>query len=414
MAANLPLSSRRRRSLFLLLALILILTLTLTSLLSSPRSPSSNLSSLTSSSSPPCGCLASDLTNGHWSNATTPRQPLYGATCPFHRNAWNCLRNGRAHMDAINSWSWVPDRCAGDPVPRIDPVRFLKAMRGKKIGFVGDSLNENFLTALLCVLWSGDETARKWKRKGAWRGGYFPKFDLIVGYHRAVLLANYTWMPVEKLDQYPKDEIKGIYRVDVDVAADDWNRITKFYDVLIFNTGHWWGPDKFPKEKPLVFFREGKPINPPLGIHDGLNVVISSMVSYIEKEVPGKTLKLWRTQSPRHFFGGEWDQNGSCLFNEPLKEHELDSWFDSKNKGINREAREVNEIIREAILGTSIELFNLTHLSEFRADAHPGIWLGKKDAVSVWGQDCLHWCLPGLPDTWVDLLTARILNVFGR
>jgi GDSL/SGNH-like Acyl-Esterase family found in Pmr5 and Cas1p len=91
----------------------------------------------------------------------------------------------------------------------------------------------------------------------------------------------------------------------------------------------------------------------------------------------------------------------------------LDSWFDPKNRGINRELREVNSIIREEILGTRIELFNLTYLSEFRVDAHPAIWLGKKDAVSVWGQDCLHWCLPGLPDTWVDLLTAQILHYFS-
>lgn len=44
---------------------------------------------------------------------------------------------------------------------------------------------------------------------------------------------------MEELTQFAKDGIKGIYRVDVDVAADDWTRITKFYDVLIFNTGHW-------------------------------------------------------------------------------------------------------------------------------------------------------------------------------
>lgn len=36
-----------------------------------------------------------------------------------------------------------------------------------------------------------------------------------------------------------EDGIRGIYKVDVDVAADDWVNITKFYDVLIFNTGHW-------------------------------------------------------------------------------------------------------------------------------------------------------------------------------
>lgn len=35
----------------------------------------------------------------------------------------------------------------------------------------------------------------KWKRKRAWRGGYFPKFDVVVAYHRAVLLANYTYAP---------------------------------------------------------------------------------------------------------------------------------------------------------------------------------------------------------------------------
>lgn len=34
-------------------------------------------------------------------------------------------------------------------------------------------------------------------------------------------------------------EVKGVYRVDVDVPAGDWAHINGFYDVLIFNTGHW-------------------------------------------------------------------------------------------------------------------------------------------------------------------------------
>ncbi|XP_052207956.1 protein trichome birefringence-like 12 [Diospyros lotus] len=347
---------------------------------------------------PPC-----DLFNGRW--VIDPnRRPMYDDTCPFHRNSWNCIRNKRLDMARINSWKWVPHRC---DLPRIDPSRFLDLMRNKRIGFIGDSLNENFLVAFLCVLRSGDVGATKWKRKGAWRGAFFPKFNVTVSYHRAVLLAKYEWQPKDS-SVSDQDGLKGIFRVDVDIPADDWANITDFYDVLVFNTGHWWGFDKFPKEKPLVFYKGGQPIVPPLQMLDGLKAVLDSMVSYIQNEFPRKTLKFWRLQSPRHFYGGEWNQNGSCLFNEPLDALQLDLWFDPSNNGVNKEARLLNHVIEEAVQGTDIQLLDLNHLSEFRADAHPAIWLGQKDAVAIWGQDCMHWCLPGVPDTWVDILSQLI------
>ncbi|KAL7002952.1 Protein trichome birefringence-like 12 [Sarracenia purpurea var. burkii] len=145
-------------------------------------------------------------------------------------------------------------------------------------------------------------------------------------------------------------------------------------------------------------------------MRDGLEAVLENMVSYIQKAFPRKTLKFWRLQSPRHFYGGEWNENGSCLFNEPLEELQLDLWFDPSNNGVNKEARQLNRLIEEALRGTDIKILDLTHLSEFRADAHPAIWLGKKDAVAIWGQDCMHWCLPGVPDTWVDILSQVIFH----
>ncbi|KAL6517566.1 Protein trichome birefringence-like 12 [Orobanche minor] len=336
-----------------------------------PQSPISQIPDLPSS---PC-----NLFSGRWAFDPT-RKPTYDSTCPFHRNAWNCIRNQRENMGRINSWKWVPDGC---DLNRVDPNGFLNLMRNKNIGFVGDSLNENFLVSFLCVLRVADGGASKWKRKGAWRGAYFPKFNVTVAYHRAVLLAKYEWQTKQPESSGP-DGVKGIYRVDVDIPANDWANIAGFYDVLVFNTGHWWGYDKFPKETPLVFFKGGQPMHPSLEMSDGLKVVLENMVAHIEEVFPKRVLKFWRLQSPRHFHGGDWNQNGSCLFDDPLED------------------------FQETLKGTSIRPLDVTHLSEYRADAHPAIWLGKKDAVSVWGQDCMHWCLPGVPDTWVDILSQLI------
>lgn len=116
------------------------------------------------------------------------RQPLYDQDCPFHRKNWNCLRNGRPWMDRMYGWSWM---LKGGKVPVIDAASFLDKLRNRSIGLVGDSLNENLLVALLCTLRTADRSARTWKRKGAWRGAFFPAYNVTVGYHRAVLLAQY-------------------------------------------------------------------------------------------------------------------------------------------------------------------------------------------------------------------------------
>ncbi|EMS51425.1 hypothetical protein TRIUR3_16572 [Triticum urartu] len=46
-------------------------------------------------------------------------------------------------------WRWKPDDC---DLPRFDAGRFLEAMRGKSMAFVGDSLARNHVKSLLCIL----------------------------------------------------------------------------------------------------------------------------------------------------------------------------------------------------------------------------------------------------------------------
>lgn len=132
------------------------------------------------------------------------RKPLYSKDCPFHRTAWNCGRNGRPGAEKIGQWTWETNcsmRRGGIGVGLglgivgmmvMEPRAFLGAMRGMRVGFIGDSVNENLVVSLLCILSSVDGNARKWKKRGAGRGGFFPSVNLTVGYHRAVLLSKYS------------------------------------------------------------------------------------------------------------------------------------------------------------------------------------------------------------------------------
>lgn len=66
-----------------------------------------------------------------------------------------------------------------------------------------------------------------------------------------------------------------------------------------------------------------------------------------------------------------------------------------------------------------VDFLNITTLSEFRKDAHTSVYTirqGKlltpeEQADPATYADCIHWCLPGLPDTWNELLYARIISV---
>lgn len=40
--------------------------------------------------------------------------------------------------------------------------------------------------------------------------------------------------------------------------------------------------------------------------------------SFVERKVRPGTVLFFRTQSPRHFEGGDWDQGGSCQRSQPL------------------------------------------------------------------------------------------------
>nr|GEU61800.1 transposase, mutator type [Tanacetum cinerariifolium] len=55
----------------------------------------------------------------------------------------------KKNMDQMNSWKWVLEKCELD---EIDQFEFMSVMKVKNVGFVGDSLNENFVENKFLVL----------------------------------------------------------------------------------------------------------------------------------------------------------------------------------------------------------------------------------------------------------------------
>lgn len=64
---------------------------------------------------------------------------------------------------------------------------------------------------------------------------------------------------------------------------------------------------------------------------------------------------------------------------------------------------------------TPISFLNITRMTDYRKDAHPSVYRklhvsGEEKSSPLKFQDCSHWCLPGVPDFWNELLFAEMLR----
>ncbi|KAK6916266.1 Trichome birefringence-like, N-terminal domain [Dillenia turbinata] len=350
------------------------------------------------------GC---DFSDGFWIHDPKEKErslARYDETCKEIFKGWNCILAGKSNAKELLSWRWKPKAC---DLPNFDPIQFLERYRNTNIGFVGDSLNRNMFVSLFCTLRHVSSEVKKWRPAGADRCYTFLKFNLTIGYHRTNLLARYgRWSANANGGVLESLGYKEGYRVDVDIPEGTWAEAPSFHDILILNTGHWWwAPSKFhPQKSPMLFFEKGLPILPPRPPHEGLDMALRHMILYVERRVRPGTIKYFRTQSPRHFEGGDWDQGGSCHRMQPLSSKLVDALFSLSNNGTNTEARLVNQHLYKSLEGSSFNILDVTRMSEFRADAHPSTAGGKKH------DDCMHWCLPGITDTWNDLFIAHLSN----
>ncbi|KAF3329660.1 protein trichome birefringence-like 5 [Carex littledalei] len=368
----------------------------------SPPPPFSSPSPSPSLSPPPLftSNKKCNIYEGRWVRDETNRTPLYPPkSCPYVDEAFACMENGRPDDDFLK-WRWEPFDCA---LPRLNATDFLVRLRGKRLLLVGDSMNRNQFESLLCVLREAlPDKSKMYETRGyritKGRGYFIFKFvdyDCTVEFVRSHYLVR-EGTRINRLGN--SNPTLSIDRIDK--SAKRWKRA----DFLIFNTGHWWTHGKTAKGK--NYYQEGGVLYPKFDAVEAYRRAIRTWGKWIDRNLdPTKTTVFYRGYSTAHFRGGDWDSGGSCNGEQsPILSGSIIDSYPIKMK-----------IVQEAIhkMRFPVILLNVTKLTNYRKDGHPSIY-GKllkngQKKVSRKKQDCSHWCLPGVPDTWNELIYATLV-----
>ena len=57
-----------------------------------------------------------------------------------------------------------------------------------------------------------------------------------------------------------------------------------------------------------------------------------------------------------------------------------------------------------------LTILNVTQMTAQRKDGHLSVYISPSGPVPLRRQDCSHWCLPGVPDTWNELVYAIFMK----
>ncbi|KAL0296051.1 UNVERIFIED_CONTAM: protein trichome birefringence-like 8 [Sesamum radiatum] len=105
---------------------------------------------------------------------------------------------------------------------------------------------------------------------------------------------------------------------------------------------------------------------------------------------------------------GEWNKGGTCnTSREPETDYSKLEPEPPNNIMIYEATEQMKSVVR------TVKFLNITYLTEFRRDGHPSSNREPNTPVDA-PEDCSHWCLPGVPDTWNELLYAELLRMEYR
>ncbi|XP_061348158.1 protein trichome berefringence-like 7 [Gastrolobium bilobum] len=318
--------------------------------------------------------------------------PLYDAShCPFAERGFNCLANGRKDR-GYTKWRWKPKNC---DIPRFDARRILEQLRGKRVVFVGDSLSRTQWESLICLLMTGVENKKSvYEIRGhnitkqiRFLRVKFSSFDVRIDFYRSVFLVKPGQVP-----RHAPQRVKTTLRLDkIDDISNEWIDS----DVLIFNSGHWWTRTKLFDMG--WYFQVGNSVKLGMPINSAFNTALLTWASWVENTInTNRTRIFFRTFESSHWSGQ--NRNACKVSRRP--------WKRTNGKDRSPISDMINRVVKK--MSAPVTVLHVTPMGAYRSDGHVGTW---SDNPSV--PDCSHWCLPGVPDMWNEILFSYLLPKHG-
>ncbi|KAH9723403.1 protein trichome birefringence-like 42 [Citrus sinensis] len=292
--------------------------------------------------------------------------PLYSSwNCPFLRGGFDCQRNGR------------PDK-------KFDGRDFLERYRGKKIMFVGDSLSNNMWLSLACMLhFAVPDSNYTISQKGLLSTFFLQEYETSV-----------IWLKNGFLVDLVHDKIGKILKLDSISTGHQWLGV----DMLIFNTYHWW--IHTGKSQKWDYFQVGRKIFKQMDRMEALKIALTTWAKWVGSNIDfSKTKVFFQGVAAVHVDGREWGDptaKGCDGQTEPMK--------GPKYPG----PAHLGEAVVKSVISSMAKpayLLDITLLTQLRRDGHPSVYTGRGSAFD----DCSHWCLAGVPDTWNQLLYTALI-----